>query len=345
MTTIRDVATAAGVSRATAARVLSNPELVAEKTRLRVLNVVRQLGYTRNSVAASLRTTRTGRIIVTVPDISNPFFSHVIRGVEEAAQEAGYAVLLGDTRNEREREEQYAEMLNRREADGIIFLGHRLPTTLAKVLERNGSRAPIVNGCEFTPSLGVSSAHIDNAGAAYEVMASLYAMGHRDVALVLGPQDSPLTRDRLIGAQRAAEDRGLVGRLVTESGDFSVESGRRAANALFARPRRPTAIFCFSDEMAIGTLAAARSAQIACPQDVSVVGFDDIQMARYVDPPLTTIRQPMIEIGRKTVELLIDILQRRRSGPVSATLPHRLIVRQSVGAGPFHGIGAPQAND
>jgi len=335
MTTIRDVATAAGVSRATAARVLSSPELVAEKTRLRVLDVVQQLGYSRNSVAASLRTTRTGRIIVTVPDISNPFFSRVIRGVEEAAQEAGYAVLLGDTRNEREREEQYAEMLNRREADGIIFLGHRLPTTLARVLERDGGRAPIVNGCEFTPSLGVSSAHIDNAGAACEVMESLYAMGHRDVALILGPPDSPLTRDRLIGAQRAAEDRGLIGRLIVESGDFSVESGRRAANALLSRERPPTAIFCFSDEMAIGTLAAARSAQVAVPEALSVVGFDDIQMARYVDPPLTTVRQPMAEIGRKTVELLLDILRGRQSGPVSATLPHRLIIRQSVAAGPL----------
>lgn len=335
MTTIRDVATAAGVSRATAARVLSSPELVAEKTRLRVLDVVQQLGYSRNSVAASLRTTRTGRIIVTVPDISNPFFSRVIRGVEEAAQEAGYAVLLGDTRNEREREEQYAEMLNRREADGIIFLGHRLPTTLARVLERDGGRAPIVNGCEFTPSLGVSSAHIDNAGAACEVMESLYAMGHRDVALILGPPDSPLTRDRLIGAQRAAEDRGLIGRLLIEHGDFSVESGRRAANTLLSRERTPTAIFCFSDEMAIGTLAATRSAQIAVPEVLSVVGFDDIQMARYVDPPLTTVRQPMAEIGRKTVELLLDILKGSQATPVSATLPHRLIIRQSVAAGPL----------
>ncbi|HVI97777.1 MAG TPA: LacI family DNA-binding transcriptional regulator [Sphingomonas sp.] len=334
MTTIRDVATAAGVSRATAARVLSNPKLVAEETRLRVLEVVERLGYSRNAVAASLRTTRTKRIIVTVPDISNPFFSRVIRGVEEAAQGAGYAVLLGDTRDEREREEQYAEMLNRREADGIIFLGHRLPTALARLLEREGSRAPIVNGCEFTPSLGVSSAHIDNAGAAYEVMESLYTMGHRDIALVLGPPDSPLTRDRLIGAQRAAEDHGLVGRLIVENGDFSVESGRRAANALLSRERPPTAIFCFSDEMAIGTLAAARSAQVACPERLSVVGFDDIQMARYVDPPLTTVRQPMADIGRKTVELLLDILQGRQTAPVSATLPHRLIIRQSVGTGP-----------
>src|SRR3546814_15605205 len=103
-------------------------------------------------------------------------------------------------------------------------------------------------------------------------MESLYAMGHRDIALVLGPPDSPLTRDRLVGAQRAAEDHGLIGRLIVESGDFSVESGRRAANVLLSLDRPPTAIFCFSDEMAIGTLAAARSAQISCPDTLSVVG-------------------------------------------------------------------------
>lgn len=333
MTTIRDVAAAAGVSRATAARVLANPEMVAEATRARVMKSVEELGYTRNSVAASLRTTRTGRIIVTVPDISNPFFSRVIRGVEEAAQKAGYAVLLGDTRNEREREEQYAEMLNRREADGIIFLGHRLPTTLARLLDRDGARAPIVNGCEFTPSLGVSSAHIDNAGAAHEVMRTLYEMGHRDIALITGPDDSPLTRDRLIGARKAAEDRGAE-RPIVESGDFTIESGRRAGMSLLTRDRPPTAIFCFSDEMAIGALAAARSAGIACPHTISIVGFDDIQMARYVDPPLATVRQPMAEIGRRTVELLLDILNDRQDTPVSATLPHQLVVRESLGPGP-----------
>jgi LacI family transcriptional regulator, repressor for deo operon, udp, cdd, tsx, nupC, and nupG len=334
MTTIRDVAQAAGVSRATAARVMASPELVAEATRHRVLEAVQALGYTRNSVAASLRTTRTARIIVTVPDISNPFFSSVIRGVEEAAQKAGYAVLLGDTRNEREREEQYADMLNRREADGIIFLGHRLPSALAAVLERDGSRAPIVNGCEFTPALGVSSAHIDNAGAGYHVMRSLYDLGHRDVALITGPADSPLTRDRLVGAQQAARDAGLAGQLVIADGDFSIESGRSAAIGLFARKQRPTAIFCFSDEMAIGTLAAARALGISCPAGVSVVGFDDIQMARYVDPPLTTVRQPMAEIGRKTVELLLDILNGRQTEPVYATLPYEMIARQSVGTPP-----------
>ncbi|WP_454882919.1 LacI family DNA-binding transcriptional regulator [Sphingomonas oryzagri] len=334
MTTIRDVAAAAGVSRATAARVLANPEMVAEATRARVMKSVEALGYTRNSVAASLRTTRTGRIIVTVPDISNPFFSRVIRGVEEAAQKAGYAVLLGDTRNEREREEQYAEMLNRREADGMIFLGHRLPTVLARLLERDGVRAPIVNGCEFTPSLGVSSAHIDNARAACQVMQTLYDMGHRDIALITGPEESPLTRDRLTGACKAAEDNGYGQALVVQTGDFSIESGRRAALELLVGDRRTTAIFCFSDEMAIGALTALRETGIACPGTISIVGFDDIQMARYVEPPLATVRQPMAEIGRKTVELLLDILHRRQTSPVSATLPHEFVARRSLGRGP-----------
>ena len=336
VTTVRDVAIAAGVSRATAARVIANPEMVAEATRLRVLKVVEDLGYIRNSVAASLRTTRTGRIIVTVPDITNPFFSRVIRGVEEAAQKAGYAVLLGDTRNERDREEQYADMLNRKEADGIIFLGHRLPATLAKVLLREGSRAPIVNGCEFTPSLGVSSAHIDNAAASYEVVQSLYARGHRDIALIVGPADSPLTRDRLTGARDAAAACGIAGQLIVEAGDFSMESGRAATLSLLARAGAPSAIFCFSDEMAIGALAAARALGVPCPDAVSVVGFDDIQMARYVDPPLATVCQPMAEIGRKTVALLLDILNGRQTEPVFATLPHQMIVRQSLGRGPAH---------
>src|SRR3546814_12526770 len=126
-------------------------------------------------------------------------------------------------------------------------------------------------------------------------------MGHRDIALVLGPPDSPLTRDRLVGAQRAAEDHGLIGRLIVESGDFSVESGRRAANVLLSLDRPPTAIFCFSDEKAIRTLAAARSAQISCPDTLSVVGFADIQMASYVILPPHTVHNHVADHRSQTV--------------------------------------------
>lgn len=332
--TIKDVARAVGVSAATIHRALTRPDLVRPHTRQRVLEAVERLGYAPNSAAASLRTARTGKIVVTVPDISNAFFGTVIRGVEEAAQEAGYAVLLGDTRDEIAREDQYAAMLFSREADGLIFLGHRLPAPLHDPSRRGKAPAPIVNGCEFAPSLNVPSAHIDNAAAAGLAMDTLYDAGHRDVAIVTGPLASPLSRDRLTGARAVAIRRGLADRLRVWHGDFSPESGRRCAGEMLGSTLRPTAIFCFNDEMAIGALAALRAAALACPDDVSVIGFDDIAMARYAAPPLTTIRQPAHEIGRQTVGLLLAMLAEPTAAPASVTLPHRLIVRQSVGAPP-----------
>jgi LacI family repressor for deo operon, udp, cdd, tsx, nupC, and nupG len=334
MVTIKDVAEQAGVSRATVSRVLLRPEIVAAETREHVLTIVNQLGYAPNSAAATLRTTRTNKIIVTVPNIANSFFSSVIRGVEEAAQKAGYAVLLGDTRENREREEQYAAMLLRREADGLIFLGHRLPANLNEYLKAMGTRAPIVNGCEFSPSLKVSSAHIDNSAAAYLATETLYELGHRDVVLMTGPLKSPLSRDRLAGARAAARARGLLDRLVVVHGDFSMPSGKAKATELVRAGFSATALFCFSDEMAIGALAALRNAGIRCPEDVSVMGFDDIPTARFVDPALTTIRQPMETIGKRVVALLLQILTTATPKLVAETLPHRLIVRRSVGPAP-----------
>lgn len=330
MTTIHDVARAAQVSAATISRVLAHPELVAETTRLRVQNIITELGYIPNSTAASLRTMRTGKIIVSVPNLANPFFAGVIRGIEEAAQKGGYSVLLGDTRNDVDQEERYATMLDRREADGLIFLGHRLPDALARIVERDGMAAPVVNGCEFSPSLGVSSVHIDNRLAAKTAMEALYDTGHRDIAIITGSANSPLSRDRLLGVKQAADDRGGKARLIVRAGDYSIESGRRAAMPLL-KNKSPTAFFCFSDEMAVGVLAAIRNMGLRCPDDISVMGFDDIEIARYLDPALTTVRQPMRTIGLRTAELLIDIMNHKQDRLRSITLPHKLVVRQSVG--------------
>jgi LacI family repressor for deo operon, udp, cdd, tsx, nupC, and nupG len=203
MTTIIDVAAMAKVSTATVSRVLSRPERVAEPTRLRVLEVVRTLGYAPNVAARTLRTLRAAKILLTVPDISNPFFASVIRGAEEAARDAGYAVVVGDTRHDPEIEDQYAEMLSRREVDGLIFLGHRLPDSLQPLLARCGDAAPIVNGCEYSPGIGVPSVHIDNAAASGEAFEHLVALGHRDIGIITGPTISPISRDRLCGATPA----------------------------------------------------------------------------------------------------------------------------------------------
>jgi LacI family transcriptional regulator, repressor for deo operon, udp, cdd, tsx, nupC, and nupG len=330
---IYEVAKRAGVSTATVSRVLSRPAVVAPGTRKKVMHAVRLLGYTPNAAATQLRTLRTGKLLVTVPDISNPFFSLILRGIEDAAQKEGYAVLLGDTQHDEEREERYAQMLRRKEADGLIFLGHRLPKVAAALVRASAPAcAPIINGCEFTPRLGIASVHIDNAKAAAEAMDHLYALGHRRIGLVTGPLVSPLSRDRLQGAVARAHKQKAERELVVMNGDFSIESGAVGAARLLGRAQRPTAIFCFNDEMAMGVYQTARQLGVRIPTDLSVVGFDDIRFARYMDPPLTTVAQPMREIGEGAVRLLMQVLSDATTVPESVTLPHILTIRSSTAA-------------
>lgn len=334
MPTIHDVATRAEVSTATVSRVLSNPEMVADGTRRKVLRAIEQLGYSPNAAAKSLRTLATRKLLVTVPDIANPFFSLIIQGIEEAAVRAGYALVLGDTHHDPEREELYAQMLLRREADGLIFLGHSMAKSLKGWTNYQTPLAPIVNGCDYSPSFGVPSAHIDNAGAAADAMDHLYGLGHRQIGVITGPLASPLSRDRLRGVTTRAKKEGASRQLAIANGDFYIDSGIAAAAKLLAQAKPPTAIFCFNDEMAIGVLEYAARIGKSVPQELSVVGFDDIRFARYARPALTTISQPMVEIGRETVRLLLGVLQGTISKPVSLTLPHKLEIRASSAAAP-----------
>lgn len=330
MPTIQEVANEAGVSTATVSRVLSNPDLVTQKTREKVMRVVVRLGYSPNGVAKSLRTFRTHKLLVTVPDIANPFFSLLIQGIEDAAQQIGYSVLLGDTRHDEDRESGYAQMLKRREADGLIFLGHRSPKVLADWKPANTPIPPVVNGCEFSPRLGVPSVHIDNESAAREMMDYLYDLGHRRIGVITGPLVSPLSRDRLKGAKSAARLRGLENLLQIVNGNFSIASGHQGLHELLECSTPPTAVFCFNDEMAVGAIHHARERGMKIPDDLSIAGFDDIQFSAYIDPALTTIHQPMAEIGREAVRLLMEILDGKTPRPKSITLPHHLVIRTST---------------
>ena len=331
MANIYEVARRAGVSASTVSRVLSRPSVVSPDTRRKVLETVEQMGYAPNSVARNLRTRRSNKIMVTVPDISNPFFSLIIQGIEGAAQRAGYTVLLGNTQHDEKHEERYARMLKRKEADGLIFLGHRLPRAAAELVQAMAPRcAPVVHGCEYSPSLGVASVHIDNAAAAADAMEHLFVLGHRRIAIITGPLVSPLSRDRLQGAAARARAFEAEQHLIVRHGDFSLESGAAAAEALLSHPDRPTAVFCFNDEMAIGVIGVAKRGGLRVPEDLSVVGFDDIRFARHIDPPLTTIAQPMRDIGEGTVRLLLKILHGDEITPVSVTLPHQLTLRGST---------------
>ena len=307
MATIYDIAKQVGVSAGTVSRALSRPEKVLPATRQRIEEVAAALGYVPNTVARTLKTQRSGKILVTVPDIANPFFAQILQGAEEAAQAADYAVLLGDTQNRPEREERYAQMLPRNEADGLIVLGHRLPPTAQEIVKRFGATAPVVNGCEFDPALGIPSVHIDNAAAARTAMEHLYGLGHERIAVVGGPPDNPLHRQRLEGVEAAARARGRLRLLKIAPGDFSI------------------------DQMALGVLAACRDLGIRVPEDFSIVGFDDLASSRYLNPPLTTISQPMREIGVRAVNLLLAIIEVVEV-PHQQTLDFSLMLRGSTAA-------------
>ena len=332
MSTIQDVAKIAGVSTATVSRVLNGYEHVSPAVLEKVAGAIDQLGYEPNQMAKSLRTLKTSRIVVTVPNIANSFFSNIIRGVEEASMAAGYTVLLGDVGAGGNTEEAYASLLRRKEADGMIFLGHTLAASLDEMIRKKGAGAPVVNGCEFSGDLGVSSVHIDNARAARDVMDYLYSLGHRNVGIITGNMRSPISRDRLQGVHDSARTHGLTNELRVITGDYSIDSGATLTAGLVRMQPAPTAIFCFSDDMAFGAIHALREAGLDCPRDVSVVGFDDVSLSRYATPSLTTVRQPMREIGRKTVQLLLDIIEGGATDLVNLTLPHELIVRQSTAA-------------
>ncbi|PZP82659.1 MAG: LacI family transcriptional regulator [Stenotrophomonas maltophilia] len=297
MATIYDIAKHVGVSAGTVSRALSRPDKVLPATRARIEQAAAALGYVPNTVARTLKTQRSGKILVTVPDIANPFFAQILQGAEDAAQAVGYAVLLGDTQHQPDREERYAQMLRRNEADGMIVLGHRLPPTAREIVEQRGAAAPVINGCEFDPALGIPSVHIDNAAAARVVMEHLYALGHERIAVVGGPPDNPLHQQRLEGARAAGKVRGRLRQLSIVPGDFSVESGHAAAMALL--------------------------------DDLSIVGFDDLASSRYLTPPLTTIRQPMREIGERAVHLLLAIIE-HVDMPLQQTLDFSLMLRGST---------------
>ena len=330
MANIHEVAKRAGVSIATVSRVLSRPEAVAASTRRKVMQAVTQLGYAPNSAGKHLRTAKSGKLLVIVPDISNPFYSRILQSIEETAQRAGYAVLLGDTQQDANREERYAQMLRRREAEGLIVLGHGIPAVATAMSEESSGIAPIVSGCEVNRGLNIPGVHIDNHAAARDAMEHLFGLGHRRIALVTGPMVSALSRDRLQGATAAARSHEVERDLTVVNGDFTIESGQVAAEHLLARREPPTAIFCFNDQMAIGAMNVARVRGRQVPTDLSIVGFDDISFARYTVPPLTTVAQPVREIGQETVRLLLGLLNGETAAAVSVILRHHLIVREST---------------
>ncbi|WP_277790884.1 LacI family DNA-binding transcriptional regulator [Dyella jiangningensis] len=325
MRTVKEIAAAANVSVATVSRALQRPEVVSEATRLHIQEVVKRLGYTPNALARNLRTARTRLIIALLPDIANPFFSQVIRGIEQVAHENGYSVLLGETQSSLVREQAYADMVAARQADGIITMSHRVPAIPIQ------GRLPVVNACEYVKDQQISSVYVDNVAGARAAVDYLVTLGHRDIAFIAGPPTSPICIDREQGYRLALETARLpCNPALTALGDFSIEAGERAIELLLAQGQSFSAVFCSNDEMAIGAMRALASHGLRVPHDVSVVGFDDIRFSRYMTPSLTTVAQPKNALGREAMSMLIELLNDAEVPPRKRVLSADLVVRGST---------------
>jgi LacI family transcriptional regulator, repressor for deo operon, udp, cdd, tsx, nupC, and nupG len=327
--TIDDVARLAGVSIATVSRCLHMPDIVAAKTRERVLNAVRQTGYNMNAAAQSLRQRRSNTVLVVVPDIGNTFFSEILGGIEHEASKAGLTMLIGDTGRTKAREDAYVRYLLNGRADGALLLAEPKAAWFEIPTLNELGIPPIVVISEVAAQSGPVSVSIDNEGAAYAAVRHLINAGHRRIAHVAGPASNILTAQRLHGYRRALSEAGLQQDMALElPGDYSLASGRAAFEAFRTEPDRPTALFFANDEMAMGFLSSAYGAGVRVPRDVSVVGFDDIHFAQSCIPALTTIHQPRAEMGATAMRLLLSIIA--NEAPESVRLPHDLVLREST---------------
>lgn len=325
---IVDVARAAGVSTATVSRALSNPDVVSTKTRDAVLAAVAETGYRVNLAARNLRRRQTGSIVVLTPYISNPFFSRILAGIARVASEAGVNVLVVDTQEGGGASRRLADYLDGNRADGLIVLDGALPPSIFS----GPRRPPAVFACEWVDDRDQIAVTIDNRKGAALAVEHLLALGHRAIGHVSGPSDNVLTQQRAEGVADALASAGLPDAPHWSfRGDFTLDSGLAAAREWLTLASRPSAAFFASDAMALGFIAELNRHGVRVPEDVSAVGFDDIEIAPHFIPPLTTVRQPRAEIGETAAHILLDMIRLDdRARPVSVILPAELVVRGST---------------
>ncbi len=332
-TTIHEVARAAGVSIATVSRALNGTGRIAKATRSRVLRAAQDLGYQPNDLARSLLAKSTQTIAVIVPDITNPFFPELIKGIEQVACARGHLVLLSDSADDQIRLWQDLAALRRKQVDGIIFAGARLsPDRIAAVT----AGLPVVTVDRETQLATASVVQSDHRAGARLATEHLISLGHHRIAHLAGPDGLTVTAARLAGYRQALAAAGIPEEddLVVPGG-FLEEDGFRAARELLARGTGCTAVFAANDLSAIGALAAVEEAGLRVPADISVIGFDDIHLAGYIRPRLSTVRQDVVRLGARAAEVLIDhLLAEGPSRLVQETIAVDLVVRESTGPAP-----------
>jgi LacI family transcriptional regulator len=327
MSTIRNVAKKSGVSTTTVSHILNGTRFVSPEVKQRVLDVIQELGYQPNSLARSLRKKETQSLGLILPDSTNQYFAEIQCGVEKAAYDRGYSVILCNTEGDENKENLYVNVLRNKRMDGILFISSGSSTKL--LLEE---KIPLVLVDRDMPDLEVDTVMADNFQGGYLATQYLIELGHTRIGCITGPEGIVPSGRRIAGYRKALEETGLyLDPQLICAGDFHAATGKIAASRLLKLPKPPTAIFAFNDLMAVGAIQAAADLKRVIPRDLALVGFDDIELASFIQPPLTTIRQPKLEMGLLAVDMLINRIHDHALPIKKVTLPVSLIKRESCG--------------
>lgn len=325
MVTLRDIARELGLSVNTVSRALNGKPDVNRETRARVLETARDLGYVPNALAQSLVAGRSLSIGLVLSDVANPFNGKIIRGVEEAARERGYATVLANSNEQDDLERQAVQVLRSKRVDGMLI--HPVQASEAHIVALEHDGIPVVLLNRHSDRFDISYVIINNASGAYQAVRHLVQLDHRLIAHITGPAQISSVRERITGYEKALDEAGLPRdpRLIVHAG-LDMDAGYRAAHELLAAGPRPTAIFTYSDLIAIGVLKALSELHLQVPEDVSLVGFDDIDFASMLQVSLTTVHQPRAQIGRRGAEVLFELMEE----PASQRLPRHVILEPEL---------------
>lgn len=328
--TIYDVAREANVSMATVSRVVNNNPNVKPQTRKKVFDAIEKLGYRPNAVARGLASKRTTTVGVVIPDISNAIFAEVARGIEDIANMYHYNIILCNADKRKEKEVRVINTLLEKQVDGLLFMGGAVSDEHIQAFKT--SRVPIVLCATSDERDMYPSVDIDHKAAAKDAVQALIEQGHRRIAMISGTLQDPSTGyARFQGYKEALEEAGLkVDDELVRIGNYRYESGSETARYFLELDQRPTAIFAANDEMAIGAIHAIQDAGLKVPDDISVIGLDNTRMASMVRPQLTTVAQPMYDIGAVSMRLLTKLMNKETVQNERVILKHELIARQSV---------------
>ncbi len=331
--TIRDVAAAAGVSYQTVSRVINDKPDVADETRRRVWQVIEELGYQPSAIARGLVSKRTYTLGLITADFSDYFFTQVIVGAEAEARKQGYFFMLCSTERNPDDEPEYLRLLTEREVDGVLFARPSTEEDSRHIVSLIQQGVPLVTTAYWLPGEKLTVVDVDNVDGGLQATECLVKLGHRQIGMITGPADWKSVNDRAKGYKLALSRAGIpFDASLVEYGDWSYQGGYEAMHRLLAKAPQITALFAQNDQMAIGAMRALREAGRRIPDDVALVGYDGIPAAAYCHPSLTTIRQPMQQVGEVATRLLIELINDSAAERKEVLLTTELVRRETCGS-------------